>query len=110
MRDDERFEIERAFDLLPHVVGASWASVWFRMMGIRRPARQEFRDKAAEYLRLMEPVFDSYRKEADNGGDGGRLGAISRYIEFRKNREYERIVSGDNNEIEKRYDRYLDYG
>ena len=24
MIDDQRFEIERAFDLLPHVVGASW--------------------------------------------------------------------------------------
>ena len=29
MRNDERFEIQRAFDLLPHVVGASWTVVWF---------------------------------------------------------------------------------
>ena len=36
MRNDERFEIQRAFDLLPHVVGASWTTVWFRMQGIRR--------------------------------------------------------------------------
>ncbi len=36
MRNDERFEIERAFDLLPHVVGASWTAVWFRMQGIRK--------------------------------------------------------------------------
>ena len=26
MRNDERFEIQRAFDLLPHVVGASWTT------------------------------------------------------------------------------------
>ena len=37
MRNDERFEIERAFDLLPHVVGASWTAVWFRMQGIKKP-------------------------------------------------------------------------
>ena len=45
MRNDERFEIERAFDLLPHVVGASWTAVWFRMQGIKKPTREEFREK-----------------------------------------------------------------
>ena len=29
---------------------------------------------------------------------------------MRRDREYERITSGRNNEIEKRYDRYVDYG
>ena len=57
MRNDERFEIQRAFDLLPHVVGASWATVWFRMKGIKKPTREEFREKTLEYLRLVEPVF-----------------------------------------------------
>ena len=45
MRNDERFEIQRAFDLLPHVVGASWTAVWFRMKGIKKPTREEFREK-----------------------------------------------------------------
>ena len=44
MRNDERFEIERAFDLLPHVVGASWTAVWFRMQGLRKPCRVEVRE------------------------------------------------------------------
>ena len=39
MRNDERFEIQRAFDLLPHVVGASWSAVWFRMNGVKKPTR-----------------------------------------------------------------------
>ena len=63
MRNDERFEIQRAFDLLPHVVGASWGTVWFRMKGIKKPTREEFREKTIEYLRLVEPVFESYPKE-----------------------------------------------
>ena len=53
MRNDERFEIQRAFDLLPHVVGASWTAVWFRMQGIRKPLREEFREKALEYLKMI---------------------------------------------------------
>ena len=103
MRNDERFEIQRAFDLLPHVVGASWCTVWFRMKGIKKPTREEFRDKTIEYLRLVEPVFESYPKEEE-------FSEIIKYIEFRKKEEYEKIKSGENKEIETRYDRYVDYG
>lgn len=103
MRNDERFEIQRAFDLLPHVVGASWTVVWFRMKGIKKPTRAEFREKTSEYLRLIGPVFDSFPKEEE-------FTEINKYIEFRKNEEYEKIKSGQNKEIETRYDRYVDYG
>ena len=48
MRDEQRFEIERAFDLLPHVVGCSWATIWFRFHGIKQPKREEFREKVIE--------------------------------------------------------------
>ena len=103
MRNDERFEIQRAFDLLPHVIGASWAAVWFRMKRNKKPTREEFRDKTIEYLRMIEPVFESYPKE-------DRFAEIRKYIEFRKKEEYEKIKSGENKEIEKRYDRYIEYG
>ena len=103
MRNDERFEIQRAFDLLPHVVGASWTAVWFRMKGIKKPTREEFREKTIEYLQLIEPVFQSY-PETDEFTD------IRKYIEFRKNEEYKKIETGENKEIETRYDRYVDYG
>ena len=104
MRNDERFEIQRAFDLLPHVVGASWTTVWFRMKGIKKPTREEFREKTLEYLQLVEPVFDSY------SGEQKEFEEITRYIERRKKEEYRRITAGENNEIETRYDRYVDYG
>ena len=103
MRNDERFEIQRAFDLLPHIVGSSWAVVWFRMKGIKKPSREEYRDKTLEYLKMIEPVFDSYPKDEE-------FAEISKYIELRKNEEYEKIKSGENKEIETRYDRYVDYG
>ncbi len=103
MRDDERYEIQRAFDLLPHVVGSSWAVIWFRMKGIKTPTREEYREKTLEYLKMIEPVFDSYPKDEE-------FSAICKYIEFRKNDAYEKIKSGENKEIEMRYDRYVDYG
>ena len=103
MREDERYEIQRAFDLLPHVIGCSWASIWFRLNGIKSPSREEFREKTIEYFQKAQPVFDSLPKEEN-------FEPIQKYIEFRKNDEVQKIKNGLNKEVEKRYDRYVDYG
>ena len=54
MRDDQRFEIQTAFDLLPHVVGCSWATIWFRLNKIKKPKREEFREKVTEYFKMLK--------------------------------------------------------
>ena len=103
MRDDERFEIQRAFDLLPHVVGCSWATIWFRFYGIKHPKREEFREKVVEYFKMLDPVFESFF------GDK-KLDDINKYIKLRRKEEIAKITKGLNMEVEKRYDRYVDYG
>lgn len=103
MRDDQRFEIERAFDLLPHVVGASWAVVWFRLNGIKNPSIEEFHDKVLEYFDLLNPLFDSLQNSST-------FEEMSNYIKLRRKQEFENIKEGKNKEIEKRYQRYIDYG
>lgn len=103
MRNDERFEIERAFDLLPHVIGSSWAVVWFRLNKIKSPTREEYREKVLEYFKMMEPIFLSYPNSEN-------FSEIIKYIENRKGEEFKKITSGLNPEVEKRYDRYVDYG
>ena len=103
MRDDQRFEIERAFDLLPHVVGASWAVIWFRLNRIKNPSIEEFQDKVIEYFELLSPLFDSFNN-SDN------LEEITNYIKSRKSLEIKKIKEGKNKEIEKRFKRYTDYG
>jgi hypothetical protein len=103
MKDEQRFEIERAFDLLPHVVGASWTVVWFRLSGVKRPTREEFRNKVIEYFNLLNPLFESYPQSEE-------FSEIGKYIQSRQNEEINRIKEGQNSEIEKRYDRYIDYG
>ena len=51
----------------------------------------------------VEPEYASYPNEEE-------FLDIRKYIEFRKNEEYEKIKTGNNKEIETRYDRYVDYG
>jgi hypothetical protein len=52
---------------------------------------------------MVEPVFDSYPKDKE-------FEEICKYIELRKNDAYKKIISGENEETERRYDRYVDYG
>jgi hypothetical protein len=103
MRDDEKFEIIRALDLLPHIAGASWAMLWFRINEVKNPTKEEFREKTVEYFSRIEPLMESFenKKEFEN---------INHYIQNRFEDEKKLIMSGDNNEVEKRYQRYLDYG
>ena len=63
MRNDERFEIERAIDLLPHVIGASWAMTYFRLMKIKSPTKEEFREKVIEYLEKIQPLLESFSND-----------------------------------------------
>ena len=103
MRDDEKFEIIRALDLLPHIAGASWAMLWFRINEVKNPTKEEFREKTIEYFSKIQPLLKSFdnKKEFEE---------ISQYMKNRFENEKKLIISGDNNEVEKRYQRYLDYG
>jgi len=103
MRDDERFEIERAFDLLPHVAGASWATLWFRLSGEKRPTAEEFREKTVEYFERLDGLYRAFPED-------GRFGGLSKFIRWRRDEEIRRIREGSNGEVEKRYRRYVDYG
>jgi hypothetical protein len=103
MRDDEKFEIIRALDLLPHIAGASWAMLWFRINEVKNPTKEEFREKTTEYFSKIQPLLESFdnKKEFEE---------INGYMKNRFENEKKLIKSGDNNEVEKRYQRYLDYG
>ena len=103
MRNDERFEIERAIDLIPHVIGASWAMTYFRLKKIKTPTREEFREKTIDYMIKTEPLMESLSDEEV-------FSDIQEYIEKRMIVEIEKIKTGENNEVEKRFTRYIDYG
>ena len=103
MRDDEKFEIIRALDLLPHITGASWAMLWFRINGVKNPTKEEFREKTVEYFNRIEPLMKSFetKKEFED---------INQYMQNRFENEKKLIINGENKEVEKRHQRYLDYG
>ena len=103
MIDDQRFEIQSAFDLLPHVGGCSWATIWFRLNKIKNPTKEEFREKVVEYFKMLEPLVNVYPQDKN-------FEEIVTYLKKRNSIELDKISSGRNPEVEKRYERYVDYG
>jgi len=103
MIDDERFEIQSALDLLPHVVGCSWATIWFRLNKIKNPTKEEFREKVVQYFKMLEPLVNVYPQDKN-------FEEIVTYLKKRNSIELDKINSGKNPEVEKRYERYVDYG
>ncbi len=103
MRDDEKFEIIRALDLLPHIAGASWAMLWFRIKEVKNPSKEEFREKTIEYFSKIQPLLESFHSKKE-------FEEINEYMKNRFEAEKILIRNGDNTEVEKRYQRYLDYG
>ena len=103
MIDDQRFEIQSAFDLLPHVVGCSWATIWFRLNKIKNPTKEEFREKVVLYFKMLEPMVNVYPQDKN-------FEEIVTYLKKRNSIELDKISSGRNPEVEKRYERYVDYG
>jgi hypothetical protein len=103
MRDDEKFEIIRALDLLPHITGASWAMLWFRINEVKNPSKDEFREKTIEYFSKIQPLLESF-------GNKKEFEDINEYMKNRFEYEKKSIKNGDSMEVEKRYQRYLDYG
>ena len=84
MRDDQRFEIQSAFDLLPHVVGCSRATIWFRLNKIKKPTREEFREKVTEYFKMLDPLVNVYDQNEN-------FGEIIDYLKKRNAIELEKI-------------------
>lgn len=101
LRDADRFEVARALDVLPHVAGASFATVHFRLEGYK-PDREEYRVRVAKYFKIACDALDVYPSTAE-------FEPLKTYIRNRVQREIKRILAGHNREIEKRYKRYKDY-
>ena len=88
---------------MPQIAGSSWAMLWFRVNGIKEPSNDEFREKTVEYFTKIVPLLESFedKKEFED---------INNYMRNRFEEEKKLIMSGENKEVEKRYQRYLDYG
>lgn len=100
MNQDADYEIARALDELPHIIGATCATAQFRAAQNKKPGRDEYRACAAEY----------FAEFASQIAEKPSLASLHNYIARRIKEERQRILAGENSQVERRYDRYIDYG
>jgi hypothetical protein len=96
------FEMDRLVEDLAKIYSTACATSWFKIMGNKRPTKEEFRAKVAEFMKHLEYTLSTYPQtpEADQLKEHARKNLES---------EIARVLAGENKEVEKRYKYYVDY-
>jgi hypothetical protein len=98
----DHFEIDRVVEDLAKLYSTACATSWFKIAGNKRPTKEEFRDKVAEFMKHFEytlasfpqtPAADQFREEARKSLE----------------REIAKVLAGENKDVEKRYKYYAEY-
>lgn len=98
----EYFEIDRLIEDLAKIYSTACATSWFKIMGTKRPTKEEFRNKVAEFMRHFDYTLSTFpqNQEAEK---------FREYVKRGLENEIARVIAGDNKEVEKRYKYFVDY-
>jgi hypothetical protein len=96
------FEIERLVEDLAKLYATACATSWFKLTHDKKPTREEFRNKVVEFMRHFDFSLQAFPQspEADD---------FRKYAKGILETEIQNVLSGKNNEVEKRYKYYADY-
>jgi hypothetical protein len=96
------FEIDRLVEDLAKIYSTACATTWFKVTKNRSPTKEEFRDKVVEFMRHFEFTMSAFPQNPE--GDDFR-----RYARQVLNTEIDKVISGNNKEVERRHKYYLEY-
>jgi hypothetical protein len=95
------FEMERVIEELAKAYPAQCATTWFKITKNHKPSKEEYRNKVVEYMRQFEYLLATYPQclEKDELKD---------LVKISLAREIERVIKGNNNDVERRHKHYVD--
>jgi hypothetical protein len=94
------FEIERLIEDLAKLYSCSCATSWFKVEGQKNPTREEFRNKVVEFMNQFEHTLSTF----PNSPESEKFKAHSREL---LKKETQQVLGGNNNEVEKRYNYFV---
>jgi hypothetical protein len=97
------FEIDRLVEDLAKLYSTACATSWFKIGGNMHPTREEFRDKVIEFMKQFEYTLASFPKTP----------AADQFREHAREsleKEIAKVLAGENKDVEKRYNYYVNYG
>ena len=95
------FEMDRVIEELAKAYPAQCATTWFKITKNHKPTKKEYRDKVVEYMKQFEYLLTTYPQclETDK---------LKELVRKSLDRERERVLQGNNNDVERRYKHYVE--
>lgn len=96
---DLYFEIRLMLENLAKNYGVPNANYYFRINNIK-PTKEEYRKKVVEYMMHYKYTLESFKGTPDYDN-------FYKFVTENLAREVEKVLKGDNKDVEKRYSYYL---
>jgi hypothetical protein len=94
------FEIDRLIEDLAKLYSCSCATSWFKIENRWNPTRDEFRSKVVEFMNHFEYTMSTF----PNHPEGEKFKSRARE---QLQKQIRTVLSGDNREVEKRYNYFV---
>jgi hypothetical protein len=94
------FEMERVIEELAKAYPAQCATTWFKITKNHKPSQEEYRNKVVEYMKIFEYLLATYPQ-------GIETEKLKELVKKSLNREIERVLKGDNKDVERRHKHYV---
>ena len=94
------FEMERVIEELAKAYPAQCATTWFKITRNHKPSQEEYRKKVVEYMRQFEYLLATFPQ-------GLETDKLKDLVKKSLEREIERVLEGNNNDVERRHKHYV---
>lgn len=94
------FEIKRLIEDLAKLYSCSCATSWFKVEGQWNPTRDEYRNKVVEFMNHFEHSLTAFSNSPESE-------KFKKYTRELLQKESVVVLGGDNNEVEKRYNYFV---
>jgi hypothetical protein len=94
------FEMERVIEELAKAYPAQCATTWFKITKNHKPSQVEYRNKVVEYMRIFEYLLATFPQSPETD-------YLKELVKKSLAREIERVIKGDNKDVERRHKHYV---
>jgi hypothetical protein len=94
------FEMERVIEELAKAYPAQCATTWFKITKNHKPSQEEYRNKVVEYMKIFEHLLATFPQSPETD-------RLKELVKKSLAREIEKVIKGDNKDVEKRHKHYV---
>ncbi len=92
--------MERVIEELAKAYPAQCATTWFKVTKNHKPSKEEYRNKVVEYMRQFEYLLATFPQSLETD-------KLKDLVKKSLAREIEKVLEGDNNDVERRHKHYV---